>query len=46
MTERSRSEHFLERLVGVASVSGQEAACLQVCEGLMREVGLATRRRS
>src|SRR5206468_4027002 len=45
MDERSRSEYFLERLVGVASVSGQEEACLEVCDALMREVGLATRRR-
>ena len=45
MDERSRSEYFLEKLVGVASVSGQENACLEVCDGLMREVGLTTRRR-
>ncbi len=45
MDERTRSEQFLEKLVGVASVSGEEAACLQVCDELMREVGLATRRR-
>ncbi|MGH7279800.1 MAG: M20 family metallopeptidase [Candidatus Rokuibacteriota bacterium] len=45
MDQRRRSEYFLEQLVGVASVSGQEEACLQVCEGLMREVGLVTRMR-
>jgi acetylornithine deacetylase/succinyl-diaminopimelate desuccinylase-like protein len=45
MDDRSRSESFLEKLVGVASVSGHENACLQVCEALMREVGLTTRRR-
>jgi succinyl-diaminopimelate desuccinylase len=45
MDERTRSEYFLEQLVGVASVSGDEEACLQVCDGLMQEVGLATRKR-
>jgi acetylornithine deacetylase/succinyl-diaminopimelate desuccinylase-like protein len=45
MDERARSERFLEELVGVASVSGEEAACLELCDALMGEVGLTTRRR-
>jgi succinyl-diaminopimelate desuccinylase len=45
MDERSRSEYFLDHLVAVNSVSGQEEACLHVCDRLMREAGLTTRRR-
>src|SRR5205823_7333503 len=43
MNDRQRSESFLERLVAVPSVSGDEAAIVTVCRDLMAEVGLATR---
>ena len=43
MNDRRRSESFLERLVAVPSVSGDEAAIVTVCRDLMAEVGLATR---
>lgn len=43
MNDRQRSESFLERLVAVPSVSGDEAAIVTVCRDLMVEVGLATR---
>lgn len=46
MSDRERSEYFLERLVAVPSVSGDEGAVVGVCEKLMAEVGLSTRRRS
>src|SRR5215472_13872905 len=45
MNDRERSEYFLERLVAVPSVSGDESAVVEVCEKLMAEVGLSTRRR-
>lgn len=40
---KERSEYFLKALVAVPSVSGDEAAVVQVCRKLMEEVGLATR---
>ena len=43
MTDRARSEYFLETLVGVPSVSGSEEQGVEVCRALMAEVGLATR---
>ncbi|HEV8597692.1 MAG TPA: M20/M25/M40 family metallo-hydrolase, partial [Candidatus Dormibacteraeota bacterium] len=46
MNDRQRSEYFLERLVAVPSVSGDEAAIVAVCRDLMAEVGLATRLRA
>jgi succinyl-diaminopimelate desuccinylase len=45
MNERGRSEYFLERLVAVPSVSGDETAIVPVCRALMEEVGLITRLR-
>jgi succinyl-diaminopimelate desuccinylase len=46
MDKRERSEYFLERLVAVPSVSGDEAAVVKVCRDLMAEVGLTTRLRA
>jgi acetylornithine deacetylase/succinyl-diaminopimelate desuccinylase-like protein len=46
MNDRQRCEYFLERLVAVPSVSGDEAAIVTVCRDLMAEVGLATRLRA
>ena len=43
VTDRARSEYFLEALVGVPSVSGSEEQGVEVCRLLMAEVGLATR---
>ena len=43
MTDRARSEYFLETLVGVPSVSGSEEQGAEVFRALMAEVGLATR---
>lgn len=43
VTDRARSEYFLEALVGVPSVSGSEDQGDEVCHALMAEVGLATR---
>lgn len=43
MTDRARSEYFLETLVGVPSVSGSEEQGVEVCRALMAEVGLAAR---
>lgn len=43
MTDRTRSEYFLETLVRVPSVSGSEEQGVEVCRALMAEVGLATR---
>src|SRR4029453_14326999 len=40
-----RSEYFLEKLVAVPSISGDEAEVVQVCRDLMTEVGLTTRLR-
>src|SRR5262245_55499068 len=45
MNEKERSEYFLERLVAVPSVAGDESAVVKVCAELMAEVGLATRLR-
>ena len=45
MSDRERSEYFLEKLIAVPSISGDEAAGVQVCRELMAEVGLATRLR-
>ena len=45
MTDRQRSEYFLEKLIAVPSISGDEAAVVQVCRDLMTEVGLTTRLR-
>jgi succinyl-diaminopimelate desuccinylase len=45
MNDRERSEYFLEQLVAVPSVSGDEAAVVKVCGELMAEVGLSTRLR-
>jgi acetylornithine deacetylase/succinyl-diaminopimelate desuccinylase-like protein len=45
MNEKERSEYFLKTLVAVPSVSGDEAAVGKVFEGLLKEVGMATRRR-
>jgi len=46
MNDRQRSEYFLERLVAVPSVSGDEGAIVEVCRNLMTEVGLTTRLRA
>jgi len=46
MNDRQRSEYFLERLVAVPSVSGDEGAIVEVCRDLMTEVGLTTRLRA
>jgi succinyl-diaminopimelate desuccinylase len=43
VTDRARSEYFLETLVGVPSVSGTEEQGVEVCRILMVEVGLTTR---
>lgn len=43
VTDRARSEYFLETLVGAPSVSGSEDQGVEVCRTLMAEVGLATR---
>jgi succinyl-diaminopimelate desuccinylase len=45
MNDRQRSEYFLERLVAVPSVSGDEAAVVNLCADLMTEVGLTVRLR-
>ena len=45
MTDRARSEYFLERLVAAPSVSGSEEQGVEVCRALMAEVGLDTRMR-
>jgi succinyl-diaminopimelate desuccinylase len=45
MNDKQRSEYFLEQLVAVPSVSGDEAAVVNVCRELMAEVGLATQLR-
>src|SRR4029450_4669037 len=37
-----RSQYFLEKLIARPSISGDEAAGVQVCRDLMTEVGLAT----
>ena len=46
MNEKQRSEYFLEKLIAVPSISGDEAAGVQVCRDLMTEVGLATQLRA
>ena len=46
MSDRQRSEYFLEKLIAVPSISGDEAAGVQVCRDLMTEVGLATQLRA
>jgi len=45
MNDRERSEYFLERLVAVPSVAGDEGAVVKVCGELMAEVGLTPRLR-
>jgi succinyl-diaminopimelate desuccinylase len=45
MNDTQRSEYFLEKLIAVPSISGDEAAVVQICRDLMTEVGLTTRLR-
>src|SRR4029453_5220136 len=42
MSDQQRSEYFLEKLIAVPSISGDEAAGVQVCRDLMTEVVLGT----
>src|SRR5258705_3236108 len=46
MNDTQRSEYFLEKLIAVPSISGDETAGVQVCRDLMTEVGLATQLRA